>query len=607
VASEVEEVLIKIKADVNQATSEIKKIQESLDKTEKSTTNTMKSILNWAKGVGVLMAVKEAFSYVSKETIASEKAVAQLNAVLSSTSYAAGLSAQEIQKMAENMSELTAIDDEVIMSGQSLLLTFTKIGRDVFPQATEAMLDMSVALGQDVSNSAIQLGKALNDPIQGAIALRRVGVQLTDEQQNQIKSFMALGDVVSAQKVILEELNTEFGGSAAAQLQTYGGQLNSLAISAGNFAAAIGDWMGLKDIMHGVRVALDGLTLSGQEWTEKHAAIKNPLDFVNQGASKGIKEGGRKSPTGGGSSDLQKQAYEEAIKQRQEYESYMDKMDGGRVFAEDTKYQKMKEYAIAHHLSIEELTAQHQANLEEIERQSLEKRTQQFEGYTNSIAGFATTMCSQLSSVFSMQANNEIATSQRKYKRNQFIIGATIKDEDKKKKALQLLEIKQELFEMQVKRREFERNKGMQIATASISMMTGAVMAFQSMLCIPIVGVILGAIAAAAVLAFGAAQIAMIAQTRAPMMAEGGLIRGTQSGTSIIAGEGGRSEAIIPLENPEAMSKLGGMGGVTYNISLDGAMFADQDMPEKVAEWIDRALYKLDRRRNSLFAGAVRA
>ena len=62
-------------------------------------------------------------------------------------------------------------------------MTFTKIGQDIFPDATRIVLDMSQALGQDLKSSAVQVGKALQDPILGVSALRRVGVNFSDSQQ----------------------------------------------------------------------------------------------------------------------------------------------------------------------------------------------------------------------------------------------------------------------------------------------------------------------------------------------------------------------------------------------------------------------------------------
>jgi hypothetical protein len=129
------------------------------------------------------------------------------------------------------MLKKTGIDDEAIKSGENMLLTFTNVrneagkNNDIFTQATKVTADLSVAFGKDMTESAILVGKALQDPIAGVTALRRVGVQLSEQQQQQIKDFVEAGDVMSAQKVILRELATEVGGSANAYGKTMAGQV----------------------------------------------------------------------------------------------------------------------------------------------------------------------------------------------------------------------------------------------------------------------------------------------------------------------------------------------------------------------------------------------
>lgn len=163
-----------------------------------------------------------------KAFMESQNAAAQLGAVLKSTNNVIGLSETAIQDMASQLQKVTRFSDEAIVQGQSLLLTFTKIGKDIFPEATEIMLDMSQALGQDLKSSAIQLGKALQDPILGITALRRVGVNFNDEQKEVVKNLVETGRSAEAQRLILKELQTEFGGSARAAGQTFAGQLDRL-------------------------------------------------------------------------------------------------------------------------------------------------------------------------------------------------------------------------------------------------------------------------------------------------------------------------------------------------------------------------------------------
>jgi len=162
------------------------------------------------------------------EAMEAQDGLTQLETVIKSTGGAAGMTADELTKMADELSQVTRFSDDAIIGGENLLLTFTNIGKDVFPDATEAMLNMSTAMKQDLKSSALQLGKALNDPIDGVGALTRVGVQFTDEQKNVIESMVKMGDVAGAQKIILEELNKEFGGSAEAAGTTFAGQLDIL-------------------------------------------------------------------------------------------------------------------------------------------------------------------------------------------------------------------------------------------------------------------------------------------------------------------------------------------------------------------------------------------
>ncbi len=177
-----------------------------------------------AAGAGIL-----AFGSFLKDSITeaanSELAIADLNAVITSTGGVAGITSQAAQDLASSLQSVTRFSDETIMKAEGMLLTFTNIGKNVFPLATETVLNMAEKFG-GADAAAIQLGKALNNPIEGITALKRVGVQFTDEQENLIASLMAAGKIEEAQKIILGELQTEFGG---------------LAIAAGNTAAGLKD------------------------------------------------------------------------------------------------------------------------------------------------------------------------------------------------------------------------------------------------------------------------------------------------------------------------------------------------------------------------------
>lgn len=190
----------------------------------------------------------------------------------------ARMTRDELVNLANELQGVTRFSDEAIIGGESLLLTFTNIGKDVFPDVTKIMLDMSTAMKQDLKSSAIQLGKALNNPLEGLTALTRVGVMFTKQQEKQIKALMNMGDVAGAQRIILAELEKEFGGSAEAAGQTFAGQLDILKNKFSDIQEAIGGALlpVLQDVLAGVGPILDEI---GKNVTTFLPVIK--LSFSN--------------------------------------------------------------------------------------------------------------------------------------------------------------------------------------------------------------------------------------------------------------------------------------------------------------------------------------
>jgi hypothetical protein len=146
----------------------------------------------------------------------SQQAGKKLDSVLASTGGAAGVTAEEIKALAGDMQRLTNFEDDATIAAAGVLATFTQIKGDTFKDALMAAQDLSAVMGQDIQASVVQIGKALNDPIAGITALRRVGVSFTKEQQQQIKNLVEQGRLQDAQRMILAELQTEFGGAAQA-------------------------------------------------------------------------------------------------------------------------------------------------------------------------------------------------------------------------------------------------------------------------------------------------------------------------------------------------------------------------------------------------------
>lgn len=221
-----------------------------------------------AKGIAGIFAVVGATRFLHGAVSEAEEAVRVGNltaAVIRSTGAAAGVSAAQVSDLATSLSKVAGVDDEVIQSAENVLLTFTQVSGQVFPEATRAALDMSAALGGDLQDSVIQLGKALNDPVQGMSALRRVGISFTEGQVAQVKALQATGDLLGAQKIILAEVNKEFGGAAAANATA----LDHFHVSVANLEEAVG-----AALLPVLNVLADGLTSLFDGFTALPAPVR---------------------------------------------------------------------------------------------------------------------------------------------------------------------------------------------------------------------------------------------------------------------------------------------------------------------------------------------
>lgn len=164
------------------------------------------------------------FTQSVQDAFAQFRGEAQITQAIKQTGNAAKVSKEEITALATELQKLSGVGDEIILRevfGQ--LLTFTNITTENFKRAAATALDLSAVIGTDLTSQTIQLGKALNDPIEGLGALRRVGIQFTDQQELTIKNLVNQNQLFKAQSLILDEINRQYGGQAAALASADGG------------------------------------------------------------------------------------------------------------------------------------------------------------------------------------------------------------------------------------------------------------------------------------------------------------------------------------------------------------------------------------------------
>lgn len=217
----------------------------------------MGSLRSTAIGVGAAVAgiwgamkIGEGIAASVRAAADAEQNVARLDAVIRATGEGAGFTTEQLQKFAGEIQRTTIFEDDAALGAMRMLAAFRNVRGDVFTDTMQAAMDMASALGEDLPAATERLGRILNNPIDGITRLKREGIILSESQQDLIKSLAEAGDVMGAQRVILEALKSTYGGAAAAVADTSSGAFAQLQNQIGEISETIGSAMlpGLKDM-----------------------------------------------------------------------------------------------------------------------------------------------------------------------------------------------------------------------------------------------------------------------------------------------------------------------------------------------------------------------
>ena len=206
----------------------------------------------------------------------------RVEAVLKATAEAAGYNLAQITAMASGMQKMTTTADEVVLAGQAILLTFKKIRGEGFERAMMAALDMAEVMEGDLKGAVVMIGKALNDPIANLSAMTRAGVQFIDGQKDMIKQLWKSGKEMEAQEIILKELESQFGGTAAAARETFLGIRDATKNAYGDMYEQLGF------VITKSQVFIDIMGLAEQTFIEWGDAIKDNREDLADLAKSGV-------------------------------------------------------------------------------------------------------------------------------------------------------------------------------------------------------------------------------------------------------------------------------------------------------------------------------
>ncbi len=218
-----------------------------------------------AVGAPLLMTVRAAEQ--------AQAEVAKLEQGFKTMGDTSGKMAKKAQEFSSALMMDIAIDDENIMAVQGKLATFEKVimnsagTAEIFERSTRAAFDMEAAGFGDSMSNATQLGKALGDPLKGMQALKKSGTLMQADVERIGKEYKRTGDLLKAQRQIMEAIEKQVQGKAAANAKA----TDKLKIAFGEIAEQIGGAL-LPEVQKFAKYLQDVLP-DIQKWIEKNKGL----------------------------------------------------------------------------------------------------------------------------------------------------------------------------------------------------------------------------------------------------------------------------------------------------------------------------------------------
>lgn len=158
--------------------------------------------------------------------IATQESIQKLNtALILSGKYTAAVS-KDLVEYSDVLQRSTKFSNDQVLETEALLATMGKLGGDTIKRATVAALDLSTALGIDLESATRLVGKAAAGEIS---TFQRYGVHITQGK-----------DAAQTFANTLKTLEDRFGGSAKAQVDTFGGAVSVAQHAFEDFSKEIG-------------------------------------------------------------------------------------------------------------------------------------------------------------------------------------------------------------------------------------------------------------------------------------------------------------------------------------------------------------------------------
>lgn len=546
--------------DLKKTASQAQKTgQAAAEAGEQGNTGFSNMAVGIGKAVAAFAAIKGVIDFFASSVQAANenaRAVNTLAAAYNAVGYTAQGAMKQAQDFATKMQSLTGIADEAFLNAQRLLANYGVVGSKA-QEAIQAAYALSIGRSIDFGTAMDIVSKAAAGQTQ---TLARYGIQIDKNTESGAK-FDA----------VLAQINERFGATAQASMGDSTTKLNALKESWGDFKEQVG--AGLND---GLVPAVDFLTKAVGWLNQAFKSLGAIFGIVFDQAMIGVKQFEAGLVATGeyalkafqplvtlmgylpGVGSTIKEAYEGAVaSMEQTYNSI-----SGQIEA----LEEMRTPLSAIWETEKAITDEQQARLD-----------LQAEEINNRVANEQSAQ-EQLTEVVRQgveerkQLQDEATAEETEKKTDLFGLSALLNKQETQDKKKTFADITGMLKQGSKEQMAIQKAQG--IAQAAISSYQAANSAYSALAGIPIIGPALGAAAAAAALAYGLGNVAQISGIK---LAEGGLVKAVTGGVPAVIGEGGSDEAVLPLDDSQAMRRIGGaiaeqsggaMGGVVVNINV---------------------------------------
>jgi hypothetical protein len=231
--------------------------------------------LSFAAAIGLATKV---MSDSIKAAAEEETNLASLNATIQSMGLSSEVTAVGIRSLAENMQAANGIfaHDDLEKAAQALL-RIEGFDSKKLESSLKTIEDYAAGTGQGVEEAGQQIAQALETGM-----VRSLGFSAA--LRTQVTTMISAGDKAGALALIMDTLNSKYGGQAAAALNTYNGKMEVLKNTWGEFLAVVGTGMlpggkGLLDILNTATISATQLL---QIWSASHYNIVGLIQVLNK-------------------------------------------------------------------------------------------------------------------------------------------------------------------------------------------------------------------------------------------------------------------------------------------------------------------------------------